>query len=80
MKKLFNTTESNPSLEACELFWLEALKDVYSEYAWSFATVKDQFASPSTTVVGWDYVYTYPPKAAVAIKQPPSPPPGGSSK
>lgn len=66
MKKIFSTTSatSNPSLEACDLHYLEAITDTYSEYSWSFATVKEQFPVASVDVVGWDYVYPYPPKAA----------------
>lgn len=65
MKKIYSTSTQNPSLVACDLHYPEALEDTYSEYSWSFATVKEQFASPSIDIVGWDYVYTYPPKAAI---------------
>lgn len=65
MRKLFDTTTQNPSLEACELHYPTALEDTYAEHSWSFATVKSKFAQVSADVVGWEYVYAYPPKAAV---------------
>lgn len=68
MGKIFSTDTSDPRLIACELFYPQALEDTYAEGTWSFATVKEQLALVSTTddagVVGWDYVYAYPPKAA----------------
>ncbi len=64
MPKIFSTDLDNPSAIACDLYWLPALDDAFSELSWAFATVKEQFALVSETVVGWDYVYAYPPKAA----------------
>ncbi len=65
MKALTTTVGGNPRADACNLFYDEALKDTYREHGWAFATVKDQFAMPSVEVVGWNYVYAYPPKAAI---------------
>ena len=64
MQKIFSTDTSDPRYKACELFYPEALNDTYSEHAWGFANVKAQFAIVSATVVGWDYVYAYPPNGA----------------
>lgn len=64
MQKIFSTDTEDPRMKACELYYPEALEDTYAEYAWGFANVIEQFAIVSATVVGWDYVYAYPPKAA----------------
>lgn len=65
MAKIFSTDINDPRMKACELYYYEALIDTYAEHAWSFATVTEQFALVSATVVGWTYVYAYPPKAAI---------------
>lgn len=64
MQKIFSTDTDDPRYKACELFYTEALEDTYAEHAWGFANVKEQFALVTATVVGWSYVYAYPPKAA----------------
>lgn len=64
MQKIFSTDTDDPRYKACELYYTEALNDTYSEYAWGFANVKEQFAIVSATVVGWTYVYAYPPNGA----------------
>jgi hypothetical protein len=65
MQKVFTTTPNNdPRIVACNLYYDDALKDTYEANEWSFATVKDQFAQVDADVVGWSYVYAYPPKAA----------------
>lgn len=65
MQKIYSTDLTNPSAKACDLYWDQAIEDTFSEHAWGFATVKEQFALVSVDVVGWEYVYAYPPKAAI---------------
>ena len=64
MQKIFSTDTEDPRMKACLLYYPEALEDTYAEYAWGFANVIEKFAIVSATVVGWNYVYAYPPKAA----------------
>ncbi len=55
---------NNPSVIACNKFYDPSRDDVFSNYRWPFATVRGLLAESSSSVLGWDYVYAYPARAA----------------
>lgn len=57
-------SEDSPSAVACNSFYDDSLNDVFSEFQWPFATVRETLVLSSAEVLGWDYVYQYPVKAA----------------
>lgn len=64
MKSITSLTEGTPSSIACSNNFNVCRDDVFSEYRWPFATVSEPLVLASETVLGWDYIYTYPIKAA----------------
>ncbi|NCB43094.1 MAG: hypothetical protein EOM59_10805 [Clostridia bacterium] len=57
------TANTDPSAIACNNFYDPARDDTLSEISWSFATVREALTVTTDTVLGWDYIYTYPKNA-----------------
>jgi len=64
MQGITSITESNPSAIACNNFFDKCRDDVFSEYRWPFATVREALVLASDEVLGWTYIYVYPTKAS----------------
>ena len=55
-------TDSTPTAQACNKYWLPALKDIYREARIPFSTVMLALVDSTTTsgIIGYTYIYTYP--------------------
>lgn len=63
-KPIVSLTDNNPSASCADIFWTNALDDTFSEHRWPFANTQSLLAELDETIIGWDYVYAYPSKAA----------------
>ena len=63
MNSVSALTDDNPSVDACNVFYEPVRDDVFRELKWPFATIQAVLTTTSATIVGWDYVYTYPANA-----------------
>lgn len=63
MKGITALTETNPSAVAANNYYDPCRDDVLAESAWPFALTQEALVATTDTVLGWSYVYAYPPKA-----------------
>lgn len=64
MNPIVSVNDNNPAASCADIFWQNALDDTFSEHRWPFANTQEQLAELDKTIIGWDYVYAYPTKAA----------------
>lgn len=64
MNNITNFTEGSPSSNAVNSFFIPCRDDVFREYRWPFATVREALTLTNDVVLGYDYVYLYPVRAA----------------
>lgn len=61
---IVSLTENTPAAIACNSFFDSCRDDVFSESQWPFASVSQPLLTAPEVVLGWTYIYAYPPKAA----------------
>lgn len=64
MNGITSFTQNNPSAIACNTFFVPTRDEVLGESQWPFARVSEALALTNEEVLGWDYCYLYPVKAA----------------
>jgi len=64
MKAITSITAPNPASIACNEFFDPSRDDVFSESRWPFASASEPLVLSTETVLGWNYAYAYPVKAA----------------
>ena len=64
MKAISTLTGTSPSQIACNRFFDPCKDDVFSELDWPFANYEEALSVLADEVLGWVYVYAYPPKSA----------------
>ena len=57
-------TEQTPAATAANNFYIPSRDDVFREYRWPFATVRETLTLTTAEILGWNYVYQYPVKAS----------------
>lgn len=56
-----NETAATPEVEACSLYWEDAIEACLERYAWPFARKQSTLSTPDgVSRNGWEYVYTLP--------------------
>ena len=65
MKEVTGTSQVSPSVDVLNTFYQPALRELFEECPWSFATTKESLISVSDTVLEyeWKYIYAKPVKA-----------------
>lgn len=65
MLPITSLSDTDPSSKACNRYFTTCRDEVFEDYPWPFALVQEALTeNESITVVGWDFVYTYPNSAA----------------
>lgn len=64
MKSITSISENTPSAIACTQFFDTSRDDVLRESQWPFAKVSEALVLTTEEILGWDYVYLYPVRAA----------------
>lgn len=64
MNPIRSLETNTPSAIACNTFFESSRDDVLAEAQWPFANVQTALVLSNITILGWDYVYVYPTKAA----------------
>lgn len=64
MQPIQDITDLNDSAIACNTYWNPCRDDIFSEHDWAFASAQDALVLVPNTLLGWCYIYAYPPTAA----------------
>lgn len=64
MNPIRSLETNSPAAIACNTYFDSSRDEVLGEAQWSFANAQAALARSTVTVIGWDYVYAYPSKAA----------------
>jgi hypothetical protein len=58
--QIVDISDNTPEAQACNIFWIPCLQDVYSEHQWAFANAQVVLDLLTNVYAGWAYAYQYP--------------------
>lgn len=66
MGEITDITENTPSAIECNRYFTRSVEEMMRRHKWVFSLVEEELAQiPSETVLGFEYLYTYPASAAI---------------